>query len=374
MGKPRILIDVYYLHVAQTGIKTYITSLCEEILRRNNTDFEYIISPDYHSTKSKQFFKGNTPKWKNLLFQILYFFRKQITLPLLSYYHKADLVFSPDILSPLWSRGKKVSVIHDTFFWDSPEHYQALWLKFYLFFLKNGLKHQGEIITITNFSKERLMQIEAFTNISKSVVYPATGLVSKKERRNPKLEFQYFLHVGVMEKRKNLGMLIEAFALLIQNEKYKELKLVLVGSRGTRKTLDDHDHMKNLIEKLDLKGKVIFTGYVTEEELLGYFNHAIAYVFPSLNEGFGLPLLEAFSFGLPVIISNQGALMEVAGNAALVLEKNTKENLQSAMVQLLDDPMLRNELSKNGRIRLNEFSTEKFFLSLEDTFKHILNG
>ncbi|WP_194973550.1 glycosyltransferase family 4 protein [Aquiflexum lacus] len=374
MKKPRILIDVYYLHVAQTGIRTYITSLCEEILRRKETDFEYIISPDYQLTKTKKYFRGNTSKWKNLLFQLLYFFRKQVILPLLSYYHQADLVFSPDILSPIWSRGKKVSVIHDTFFWDSPEHYQALWLKFFLFFLKNGLKHQGEIITITNFSKERLREIEAFKNISKRVVYPATGLVSNKESRNHQPEFQYFLHVGVMEKRKNLGMLIEAFGKLVQQETYKDLKLVLVGSRGTRKTLDDHDHLKNLVEKLHLEEKVIFPGYVTEEELAGYFENAIAYVFPSLNEGFGLPVLEAFSFGLPVIISKQGALMEVAGDAAMVLEENTKEALQAAMVRLLEDLNLRNELSKKGRIRLNEFSTEKFFLSLEETFKHILNG
>jgi glycosyltransferase involved in cell wall biosynthesis len=374
MKKPRILIDVYYLHVAQTGIRTYITSLCEEILRREDTDFEYIISPDYHLTKSKKYFRGNTSKWKNILFQLLYSFRKQVILPLLSYYHQADIVFSPDILSSLWSSGKKVSVIHDTFFWDSPEHYQALWLKFFLFFLKNGLKHQGEIITITNFSKERLREIEAFKNVPKRVVYPATGLVSNKESRNPQPEFQYFLHVGVMEKRKNLGMLIEAFGKLVAHEQYKDLKLVLVGSRGTRKTLDDHDHLKDLVEKLHLEEKVIFPGYVTEEELSGYFENAIAYVFPSLNEGFGLPVLEAFSFGLPVIISKQGALMEVAGDAAMVLEENTKEALQSAMVRLLEDPNLRNELSKKGRIRLNEFSTEKFFLSLEDTFKHILNG
>ncbi|WP_373493153.1 glycosyltransferase family 4 protein [Aquiflexum sp.] len=374
MGKARILIDVYYLHVARTGIRTYITSLCEEILKREETDFEYIINPDFHATKSKQFFKGNTPKWKNILFQFLYFFRKQVTLPLLSYYHQADLVFSPDILSPLWSRGKKVSVIHDTFFWDNPEHYQALWLKYYLFFLKMGLKHHGEIITITNFSKERLREINAFRHIPKRVVYPSTGLVSKKEIRNQKPRFQYFLHVGVMEKRKNLGMLIEAFAGLIQQEEHKDLKLVLVGSKGPRKALDDHDHLINLVKMLHVEEKVMLPGYVTEDELSGYFNHAIAYVFPSLNEGFGLPILEAFSFGLPVIISNQGALMEVAGDAAIVLEENTKEALQSAMVRLLEDPTLRNELSKKGRIRLNEFSTEKFFLSLEDTFKHILNG
>jgi glycosyltransferase involved in cell wall biosynthesis len=100
----------------------------------------------------------------------------------------------------------------------------------------------------------------------------------------------------------------------------------------------------------------------------------LAYVFPSANEGFGLPVLEAFSFGLPVIVSNQGALVEVAEEAAIVLEKNDAETLTRSMKLLVDDPDLRKRLSEKGRIRLKEFSTEKFFLSLEQSFKEILNG
>jgi glycosyltransferase involved in cell wall biosynthesis len=106
--------------------------------------------------------------------------------------------------------------------------------------------------------------------------------------------------------------------------------------------------------------------------LASYFQHALGYVFPSTNEGFGLPVLEAFSFGLPVIISRQGALMEVAGDAALILEKNEVESLIQSMKLLVDDPDLRKELGEKGRIRLQEFSAEKFFLSLEQAFKEIL--
>ena len=136
--RPKVVVDVFYLYVAQTGIKTYIVTLCDEILKKNNSGFEYIISPNYQKVKQNQFFRGKTAKWKNLLFQLLYFFRKQVTLPILSYYHQAAIVFSPDILSPVFAKGKKVSVIHDTCFWDNPEHYQSLWLKYYLYFLEKG--------------------------------------------------------------------------------------------------------------------------------------------------------------------------------------------------------------------------------------------
>jgi glycosyltransferase involved in cell wall biosynthesis len=139
----------------------------------------------------------------------------------------------------------------------------------------------------------------------------------------------------------------------------------LVGQRAPRETIDDYDDLKALVDSLGLQDKVIFKGYVTQEELGSYFQNALAYVFPSANEGFGLPVLEAFSFGLPVIVSNQSALVEVAEGAAIVLEKNDAETLTRSMKLLVDDPDLRKRLSEKGRIRLKEFSTEKFFLSLE---------
>ena len=372
--RPKVVVDVFYLYVAQTGIKTYIVTLCDEILKKNNSEFEYIISPNYQKVKQNQFFRGKTAKWKNILFQLLYFFRKQVVLPILSYYHQASIVFSPDILSPIFAKGKKVSVVHDTCFWDTPEHYQPLWLKYYLYFLEKGLQKNGEIITITQFSKLRLHELPPFKSIPIQVVYQASGLSESSALSDLKSTTQaaYFLHVGVLEKRKNLSLLIQAFDKLTKMEGYESHRLVLVGQRGPRETLDDYDHLVELVTTLGLTDKVDFTGYVSQEQLASYFQHALGYVFPSTNEGFGLPVLEAFSFGLPVIISRQGALMEVAGDAALILEKNEEESLIQSMKLLRDDPDLRKELGEKGRIRLQEFSAEKFFLSLEQAFKEIL--
>ncbi len=374
--RPKVVVDVFYLYVAQTGIKTYIVTLCDEILKKNNSDFEYIISPNYQKVKQNQFFRGKTAKWKNILFQLLYFFRKQVVLPILSFYHQASIVFSPDILSPIFAKGKKVSVVHDTCFWDTPEHYQSLWLKYYLYFLEKGLQKNGKIITITQFSKLRLQELPPFKSIPIKVVYQASGLSESLALSDLKSNPQaaYFLHVGVLEKRKNLSLLIQAFDKLTKMEGYESHRLVLVGQRGPRETLDDYDHLVELVTTLGLTDKVDFTGYVSQEQLASYFQHALGYVFPSTNEGFGLPVLEAFSFRLPVIISRQGALMEVAGDAALILEKNEEESLIQSMKLLVDDPDLRKELEEKGRIRLQEFSAEKFFLSLEQAFKEILKG
>ena len=267
--KPKVLVDVFYLYVAQTGIKTYIVTLCDEILKKNNSEFEYIISPNYQKVKQNQFFRGKTAKWKNILYQLLYFFRKQLVLPILSYYHQASIVFSPDILSPIFAKGKKVSVVHDTCFWDTPEHYQPLWLKYYLYFLEKGLQKNGEIITITHFSKLRLHQLPPFKSIPIQVVYQASGISDSSTLSvlQSSIQGDYFLLVGVLEKRKNLGLLIQAFDKLTQIEGYENLRLVLVGQRGPRETLDDYDQLVELVSTLGLRDKVDFTGYVSQKQL-----------------------------------------------------------------------------------------------------------
>jgi glycosyltransferase involved in cell wall biosynthesis len=374
MQKPKVIVDVYYLYVAQTGIKTYILTLCEQIEAQQDKTCEYVISPDYRKILQRDFFRGRTSKWKNLLFQALYFWRKQIVLPFLSYWYKADIILSPDILSPILGRGKKISVVHDTFFWDNPEHYQPLWLKYYLYFLRKGIKKNGQIVTITHFSKKRLQALPEFNGIPIHVVHPASGL-TRHSLNMPSIEKRrYFLHVGVLEKRKNLGMLIQAFKLILEDPTFSDMELVLIGQKGPRERLDDSSYLNQLVQDLNLVSKVHFRGHVSKEELSQTYQQAFAYVFPSLHEGFGLPILEAFAFGIPVIISKQGALIEVAAEAALVLEENSPTSLHNAMKQLLQEDSLREELILKGRKRLGAFSMEKFFLSLDRMFKNVVDG
>jgi len=369
MNKKKVLIDIYYLHVAQTGIKTYTETLCQQALLDNDTDLDFILSPSPESIKRSMFYKGKTPKWKNLLFQVQYFLRKQLVLPFLSYRHQADVIFCPDIMVPLWGRGKKVSVVHDAFFWESPEHYHPLWLRYYLYFLKKGLRNNGEVVTITDFSKSRLKS-HLNPDLKINVAWPSSNLQNgQNETGSPSLiSVPYFLHVGVLEKRKNLSLLIRAFAVF--RHEHPLTKLVLVGQQGPRKTLDDYDELIALINQLEMQTEVILTGHVDLSTLQNYYKNALAYVFPSKNEGFGLPILEAFSYGLPVIITKQGALMEVGGDAVMVAEAKP-EDLAEKMSLIYGDAALRDRYSRAGLERLKLFSPEKFFLSLKEIFKKI---
>ncbi len=376
MQKKTVLVDIFYLHVAQTGIKTYIETLCSQIESNVETRFHFIVSPNIYKIKSSRFFKGNTPKWKNLLFQVLYLSRKVFWLPFLSWYHKADIVLSPDILSPIWSRGLKISVIHDAFFWETPDHYHPVWLKTYLTLLKLALSQRAGVITISEYSKKKIAAHVDIAGLPIEAIYPSTHVKPKPlgTPSSPPINSPYFLHVGVMEKRKNLVVLIQAFECFIAQEGYAHFKLVLVGQRGPRKTLDDYDQIIQTIADKGLEKSVVLPGYVDQSQMDSYYRHAFAYVFPSLNEGFGMPILEAFSYGLPVLIANQGAMKEVGGDGVLVARNNSVEAFTAGMIDLAENPGTREALIKAGYARLKRFGEDRFFISLQASLAKILHG
>ncbi|AWW30604.1 glycosyltransferase family 1 protein [Echinicola strongylocentroti] len=375
--KKKILVDIFYLHVAQTGIRTYTESLIEAIEGNGKTGkYDYIVSPSFASIKSSTFFKGKTPKWKNLLFQFLYFFRKIVSLPLLSYWYRSDLVFSPDILSPLWARGTKISVLHDAFFWENPSHYNSVWRRFFLKMLDFSLRKNAHVVTITEHSKKQIQHYLGLPDRSIHVVYPATNIAAKPKAptSHSLLDSRYFLHVGVMEKRKNLVTLIRAYSYFLKASEEDDFKLVLVGQRGPRKDLDDYDNVLSQIAELGLQEKVVLPGFVSREVLERYYQHAFAYIFPSLNEGFGMPVLEAFSYQLPVIISRQGALMEVGGDAVSCPVDNSPKAFSEEMQRVVEDPTLRKTLIQKGNQRLTRFSGKRFLVDLEACFSKILRA
>ena len=98
---------------------------------------------------------------------------------------------------------------------------------------------------------------------------------------------------------------------------FPDYNLVLVGQKGPTKDLDDYENLQRLVHQLDLQTNVLFTGHATANQLKWLYENASVYTFPSLNEGFGIPVLEAFSYGLPVIVSEDDAINEIAGNGAL---------------------------------------------------------
>ena len=159
----------------------------------------------------------------------------------------------------------------------------------------------------------------------------------------------YLLFVGTIEPRKNLVRLARAFAALRQEG--AEAQLVICGRWGWKS-----NDLRPAIERLGIADAVVFTGFVPDDDLVALLNGATAFVYPSLYEGFGLPIVEAFACGAPVVTSDRGATAEVAGGAALLVDPTSDESLTDALRRVLSDTAERHRLSAAGLARATDFS------------------
>ncbi|MDD5491404.1 MAG: glycosyltransferase family 1 protein, partial [bacterium] len=163
------------------------------------------------------------------------------------------------------------------------------------------------------------------------------------------IQTHYILFVGTMDPRKNLIRLIQAFRKV--KEEQNDLKLVIVGNRGEL-------YSEELQEQV-ATGDIILTGYVPEEELVYLYNGASIFAFPSLYEGFGLPILEAMACGAPVITSNVYSMPEVAGEAASLIDPENAKEIAAAIGRLINDQEFRKGLVAKGLARARQFTWEK---------------
>ncbi len=166
----------------------------------------------------------------------------------------------------------------------------------------------------------------------------------------------YLLYVGTLQPRKNLARIIEAFGRVAGTAADAGHQLVLAGGKGW---LFEGMRLPDLVERFGLAGRVLFPGYVADADLPALLSGARAFVFPSLHEGFGIPVLEAGACGVPVITSNTSSLPEVAGDAALLVDPHDVEAIADAVHRVLTDDPLRAELIRRGHENVKRFSWEK---------------
>ena len=182
--------------------------------------------------------------------------------------------------------------------------------------------------------------------------YSVTELEQVKEKYN--LPDKYILYMGTLEPRKNIERLVQAFALLHQQPELQQYQLVLAGKKGWQ-----YDSIFAQISQFGLKQDVICTGYVDEVDKAAIYQQADLFVFPSLYEGFGMPVLEAMAAGVPVVTSNVSSLPEVAGDAALLADPLDVQALADNMQRLLLDDDLQQSCIAKGYMQCKHFTWEQ---------------
>ena len=249
-------------------------------------------------------------------------------------------------------------------------HTKELYLKYAI--RQSALK-ADKIIADSMSTRDDLVEFWNIDTLKIRVIYP--GLEKKFSLINPSLicDFKkkkglpddFILFLGDLEKRKNLAMLIDAF-YLFKKEFNIKLKLLIAGRHG-----NSFSELVSLIERKNLSKDVLLTGYFSSEELPLLYSSAKMFVYPSLYEGFGFPLLESFACGTPVIASSSSSIPEVAGNAALLLSPFEPSLWASAIKELFVDSEKREELVKKGLERSKEFSWDKTAREVLEVYQEI---
>lgn len=375
----KIGIDIRDLKIARTGTQTYLKELCREFKAMEDENYQF-----YFFDTSLPIYKGEFKALK-IIEHIRYQIWKQITLPLKAFFKGCDILFCTDNYVPLIKLGfKTVPVFHDAFFFENPEHFNKHWLWLYRKLAVPAARNSPIVVTPTHYAKKQIQYYTEFDHDKLIVIYegPKSLRADKGQYqvqgRNNKLgekilsnfDFisgEYILHVGVMNKRKNIPALIRAFKMLKEKEA-SSLKLVLAGQMDNKTHSSDTEEIWKAIKDSNLEEDIILTGYLSDEELDKVYGGALMYVFPSLNEGFGIPILEAWSYYLPVLVADNTCLPEVGGNAVLTFDPLNSNDMAEKIELIWRDKRTRSDLIEKGRLRLKGFTWKNTAESLLNEF------
>ncbi|MCX6810910.1 MAG: glycosyltransferase family 1 protein [Candidatus Berkelbacteria bacterium] len=363
----------------RTGTENYSRNLIFELAKIDSRN-QYIlyVGSDYDGSFD------NFPK--NFLVKIIpnkkYWTQVGLSLEMIK--NKPDVLFVPSHILPTISGKRSVVTIHDLAWKYFPEVYSNKEIRLQDLSIRRALKKHADIIVyskstasdlkkfypksagLINFvpmgfdssghcnlpigdpvGEERhgLPQGDPVGNLPKEIASPPAGWIAMTNQ-------PYILYVGRLESKKNLVNLIQAYDMLRSERDIKE-KLVLVGKPGF-----GHDQISVEISKSKFKADIIETGFVSDDERSSLYQNASLFVFPSLFEGFGFPILEAFAAGIPVVTSNVSSMPEVAGNGAILINPKKPFEIAAAMSQIMNKPELARKLVRAGQKELEKYSWE----------------
>jgi len=277
--------------------------------------------------------------------------------------HPPDVLFVPAHVLPLYCPVPAVVTVHDLGYHYYPEAHR----KFDRWYLEWTTRRHARVVQhivadslatqqdLVDFYDADPRKIDVvFLGRDESLVPVTNANVIKQTREKYRIEGDYLLYLGTLHPRKNLVRLVEAFhqaGTALQNG---EIKLVIAGKKGWL-----YDAIFERVRQLGLTNQVIFTGYIQDRDKPALLSGALAYVFPSLYEGFGLPVLEAMACGTPVLTSNISSLPEVAGESALLVDPHNTADIAGGLTQLIADSDLRQQLIAQGYQQIQKFSWQK---------------
>ncbi|HTY36223.1 MAG TPA: glycosyltransferase family 1 protein, partial [Bacteroidota bacterium] len=286
----------------------------------------------------------------------------------------AELFHEPHYTLPIGLRGKSVVTVHDLIHLKLPQFFSVAQRTYAAGMLRHAIDNAGAIIAVSRRTKEDILDRFRVDESRISVVHNAvrSGFQRLADRtlvesfcRARSLSKPFILYVGNVKPHKNIGVLLEAFAQV--RTSYRDLELVFAGGKCL-----EAGPMAARCNALGITDAVRDLGQLEEADLVAAYNAAEIAVLPSLYEGFGFPALEAMACGTAVIVSSGGALPEVVGDAAPIVDPHRPDQLAHAVVLLLQDRQTRDEWIRKGVRRAGEFSWQKTGRQTLDVYEQVL--
>jgi glycosyltransferase involved in cell wall biosynthesis len=354
----RIGIDAHAAEQDGSGNCTHVRGLISALLALDSEN-DYVL---YIIDRSHKFYKELAPP-PHVRLRELRIHNPVLRIPLLlgpsTYADRLDVLHVQYIAPPV-HRGKLIATVHDLSFLHLPEVFSRLFVWRSKILVRQTVRRAARIITVSNFSKQDIIgaygadaaKVEVIPNGVAPVFFePPDPARIRETLARCGVRIPYILSVGRLNPRKNLVPLVRAFRRLKKDGRLPH-QLVIAGKSDYAS-----DRIVAAIKRFGGRD-VVLTGFVPDPYLPSLYKAADIFIFPSLYEGMGLPVVEAMASGVPVITSALSALPETAGDAALIINPQSEEAIAESILRMAVDSSLKDSYRKKGRLRAREFTWE----------------
>ena len=367
----KISLELQWAVGKKTGVGWYIYNIVKELSKSDKNDYiaEFINFMGRHNVKSQIDYDIKIKQNKLLTYTMYNFLTKKMNISHnLILGTKSDIYHFFNFTIPKNIKGKVIVTIYDTVFFSAPETMGDMKA---ISEYKYAAERSDLILTISESAKSDIIKHFNVDEKKIEIVTPGidlekylhnyTDMELENVRKKYKLPENYILYLGTIEPRKNIERTIKAF-IKYKKEVKDDLKFVIVGGKGWK-----YDNIMKLIESMGTD--IILTGYIDEEDKIPIYKLAQIFAFPSLYEGFGMPVLEAMAAGVPVITSNVSSLPEVAGDAAILVNPLNEDEIFEAYKKILSDKKLQLEMIEKGLEQAKKFEWKESAKVLEQIYE-----
>jgi glycosyltransferase involved in cell wall biosynthesis len=364
----KIAIDVHSLGSGTAGNETFWQQLLRG-LALDKSDNQYTLLyaypevPEHNPLDARFRWAAIPPNWLR---------RVAVSIPWTLRREQPNVFHCQYVLPPFLACGTVVT-IHDLAFEHYPEYQHPVESLAMRKLVRVAARRADRVVTVSEFCANDISRTYRIPREKITVTYSMVsqrfqpgdkGLAREQLARKYAITGDFLLYVGRIQARKNLVRLVEAFHGV--RRRGANVKLIIVGKRDY-----GSDQLLAKVEELGLRKEVVFPGYVAAEDLPFFYHAAEAFVFPSIFEGFGSPVLEALATGLPTITSQGSALEELAGDGALIIDPSDTGSMTAAIEKVLASAELRRDLIARGLRRSAEFTVQKFAAKVLDVYRSL---